>query len=87
MFGVALTMASDSVVRTITTVEFQRISFPSKRNLTPIKAVTLILSMFLKVELGGPSLVVQWLSAHLTVWGTLVPPLVWALRPCVLPGN
>ena len=53
MFGVALTMASDSVVPTITTVEFQRSSFPSKRNLTPIKAVTLILSVFLKMGLGG----------------------------------
>lgn len=80
-------MASDSVVPTITTVEFQRSSFPSKRNLTPIKAVTLILSVFLKMGLGGTSLMVQWLSTHLTVQGTLVPPMVWALRPCVLQGN
>lgn len=55
-----LTMVSDSVVPTITTVEFQYISFPSERNLTPIKAVNLILCMFLKMQLGGlPS----WSSA------------------------
>ena len=53
MLGVALTVASDSAVPTVTTVEFQRISFPSERNLTPIKAVSLILCMFLKMEPGG----------------------------------